>query len=69
MFIISLCSLIGAVFVKFTKEMVKQYAMGMLLSLSVGCLVGDAVLHLIPDVRNNTNYEIVISKCETKQKK
>ena len=61
-FIISLCSLIGAVFVKFTREVVKQYAMGMLLSLSIGCLVGDAVLHLIPEVRNNTNYEMVVSK-------
>ena len=49
-------------FVKFTSEVVKQYAMGMLLSLSIGCLVGDAVLYLIPEVRNNTNYEMVVSK-------
>ncbi|XP_063411453.1 zinc transporter ZIP12-like [Mytilus trossulus] len=49
-FVISLASLVGAVFVKLSQKVIKDYLMGMLLSLSVGCLVGDAILHLLSEV-------------------
>ena len=46
---ISLCSLLGAVFMKVTGTRLK-YMMGTMLSLAVGCLVSDVVLDLLPEV-------------------
>lgn len=50
--VISLCSVVGAGFMKLSRADVKIYMMGSMLSLAVGCLVADAALHLLPDVRS-----------------
>ncbi|CAC5365829.1 Zinc transporter ZIP14,Zinc transporter ZIP12,Zinc transporter ZIP4,Zinc transporter ZIP10,Zinc transporter foi,Zinc transporter ZIP6 [Mytilus coruscus] len=67
--VISLASLVGAVFVKLSQKVIKDYIMGMLLSLSVGCLVGDAILHLLSEVLvGESNMEKArISETLTKQ--
>ncbi|OWF43428.1 Zinc transporter ZIP4 [Mizuhopecten yessoensis] len=49
-FIISLCSFAGAVFVKCAHSVNRVYVMAGLLALSVGCLLGDAIIHLLPHV-------------------
>ncbi|XP_033728816.1 zinc transporter ZIP4-like [Pecten maximus] len=49
-FIISLCSLAGALFVKCAHSINRMYVMSGLLALSVGCLLGDAIIHLLPHV-------------------
>ncbi|XP_060589229.1 zinc transporter ZIP6-like isoform X2 [Ruditapes philippinarum] len=48
--VISLCSIVGAGFMKLSRADVKIYMMGSMLSLAVGCLVADAALHLLPEV-------------------
>ncbi|XP_046327025.2 zinc transporter ZIP6-like [Haliotis rufescens] len=49
-FIISLCSLVGVLFVKVSKGKTGNYVMASMLALAVGNLCGDAVLHLVPEV-------------------
>ncbi|XP_067687062.1 zinc transporter ZIP10-like [Haliotis asinina] len=49
-FIISLCSLGGGVFVKMSKGKIGNYVMASMLAMAVGNLCGDAVLHLVPEV-------------------
>ncbi|XP_060072170.1 zinc transporter ZIP4-like [Ylistrum balloti] len=49
-FIISLCSFAGAVFVKCAHNINRMYVMAGLIALSVGCLLGDAIIHLLPHV-------------------
>jgi len=46
--IISLTSLVGAVFAPFQKSPYYAHFQGMMIALAVGCLTGDAILHLIP---------------------
>ena len=49
--VISLCSLLGAAFMKVTGAAVKSYMMAAMLSLAVGCLVSDVALELLPEVQ------------------
>ncbi|XP_046576357.1 uncharacterized protein LOC124284321 [Haliotis rubra] len=49
-FIITLCSLVGVLFVKMSKGKTGNYVMASMLALAVGNLCGDAVLHLVPEV-------------------
>ncbi|XP_045182117.2 metal cation symporter ZIP14-like [Mercenaria mercenaria] len=48
--VISLCSIVGAGFMKVSRTELKTYMMGSMLSLAVGCLVADAALHLLPEI-------------------
>ncbi|KAL4217912.1 hypothetical protein ACF0H5_022651 [Mactra antiquata] len=57
--VISLCSLLGAGFMKLSGADVKIHIMGTMLALGVGCLVSDAALHLLPEVildEDGSNY-------------
>lgn len=48
--IISLCSLVGIAIIPFMNKMIYHKAVVFLISLAVGTLVGDALLHLFPHV-------------------
>ncbi|XP_034314182.2 zinc transporter ZIP12 isoform X1 [Magallana gigas] len=45
---LSLASVLGAIFIKITGTKKKAFLLSFLLALSVGCLLGDAILHLVP---------------------
>lgn len=47
---LSLASVLGAIFIKITGTKKKTFLLSFLLALSVGCLLGDAILHLVPSV-------------------
>ena len=49
--VITLCSLVGAVLVRLGRGVGRHYAMAAMLGLAVGNLCGDAILHLLPEVR------------------
>ena len=48
--VISLCSVVGALIVPFMQIIFYQKALVFLISLAVGTLAGDALLHLLPHV-------------------
>ena len=48
--IVSLCSVVGAMVIPFMNTILYQKAVAFLISLAVGTLVGDALLHLLPHV-------------------
>ncbi|XP_064600397.1 metal cation symporter ZIP14-like [Liolophura sinensis] len=48
-FIITLCTLLGAVFVAIKNDSFKRRLMAFMLSIAVGTLLGDPALHLIPE--------------------
>lgn len=47
---LSLASVLGAIFIKITGTKKKAFLLSLLLAVSVGCLLGDAILHLVPSV-------------------
>ncbi|XP_041374275.1 zinc transporter ZIP4-like [Gigantopelta aegis] len=48
--LISLCSVVGALFIKISKGVSRHYIMAGMLALGMGNLCGDAVLHLLPEI-------------------
>ncbi|XP_069108191.1 zinc transporter ZIP10-like [Argopecten irradians] len=56
-FIISMCSFAGVMFVKCAHSLNRMYVMAGLLALSVGCLLGDAIIHLLPHVLAPGHHE------------
>ncbi|XP_062583727.1 zinc transporter ZIP10-like [Saccostrea cucullata] len=54
---LSLASVLGAIFIKITGTKKKAYLLSFLLSLSVGCLLGDAILHLVPSVLGKHDHD------------
>lgn len=55
--LITMCSLIGAAFVRIRNRHIRQHIMTTMMALAVGTLVGDALLHLVPQVNDALNYK------------
>jgi zinc and cadmium transporter len=58
--IVSLISLIGVFSLALKEEFVKKY-IGLFISLAVGALLGDAFIHLIPEIFKNSSNSILVS--------
>ena len=58
--IVSLISLIGDFSLSIKEEFIKKY-IGLFISLAVGALLGDALIHLIPETFKNSSNSVFVS--------
>src|SRR3990167_8165019 len=58
--IVSLISLIGVFSLSIKEEFIKKY-IGLFISLAVGALLGDALIHLIPETFKNSSNSVFVS--------
>src|SRR3989338_893154 len=58
--IVSLISIIGVFSLSIKEEFIKKY-IGLFISLAVGALLGDALIHLIPETFKNSSNSVFVS--------